>query len=204
MEFEQNNSSEKQRIPNGIEHYKANENEKRREIDLKEEVKEKKKDPSSLSTSPLTPGKKLTLKDFEIISELGRGAYAKVVLAKYVLTNKKIAIKILDKHFINKLSKSHEALIEREILSNLNHPNIIKLLSTFQDKEKLYFVLEYAPNRDLATFIRSQGVLSLEMGRFYAAEIVNAIEYLHSKNIAHRDLKPENMILDSQMHIKIV
>jgi serine/threonine protein kinase len=105
---------------------------------------------------------------------------------------------------MNKLNKSHEALIERSILSDCNHPNIIKLLSTFHDKEKLYYVLEYCPNRDLSSFLRSQGILSFEMGRFYAAEIVNALEYLQNKNIAHRDLKPENMVLDSNMHIKIV
>jgi 3-phosphoinositide dependent protein kinase-1 len=159
---------------------------------------------SSVTSSPINPGKKVSIKDFEIISELGKGAYAKVVLARYILTNKNIAIKILNKNFIHKVNKSHEALIEREILTSLNHPNIIKLHSTFQDKQKLYFVLDYAPNRDLSTFIRSQGKLSFELARFYAAEIVNAIEYLHSMNIAHRDLKPENMILDINMHIKIV
>jgi 3-phosphoinositide dependent protein kinase-1 len=161
---------------------------------------------SNLSTmSPTSsPTKKSSIKDFLILKDLGRGAYGKVTLAKYVTNHKKIAIKILDKKFMNKHNKSHEALIEREILSNCDHPNIIKLISTFHDKDKLYYVLEYAPNKDLANFIRSQGVLSLDLGKFYAAEIVNAIEYLHNKNIAHRDLKPENMVLDQNMHIKLV
>jgi 3-phosphoinositide dependent protein kinase-1 len=95
-------------------------------------------------------------------------------------------------------------MIERDILTKCNHPNIIKLLKTFQDKEKLYFGLEYAPNRDLASFIRSQGVLSFEVAKFYTSEIVYALDYLHKKGIAHRDLKPENMMLDSNWHIKIV
>lgn len=157
-----------------------------------------------ISQSPISSVKKLTINDFEIISELGRGAFAKVVHAKYLVNNKLVAIKIVDKLFINKLKKSHEALIEREILSQTDHPSIVKLLSSFHDREKLYFVIEYAPNKDLSHFLRSQGILEYNVAQFYAAEIVSAIEYLHSKNIAHRDLKPENMILDINMHIKIV
>jgi protein-serine/threonine kinase len=105
---------------------------------------------------------------------------------------------------MNKFNKSHEALIEREILTTCDHQNIIKLLSTFHDKRKLYFVLEYAPNRDLSSFLRSQGVLSYETGQFFAAQILNVITYLYKKNIAHRDLKPENIVLDSDMNIKLV
>jgi 3-phosphoinositide dependent protein kinase-1 len=90
------------------------------------------------------------------------------------------------------------------MLLQLDHPCVIKLQSTFQDREKLYFILEYAPNKDLATFLRTQGVLEYELARFYAAEIVNGLEYLHSKKIAHRDLKPENIMLDENMHIKLV
>jgi serine/threonine protein kinase len=156
------------------------------------------------SSGSVSPSRKPTFKDFEQLNDLGRGAYAKVSLMRNLHSNKKVAIKIMDKYFMNKLKKSHEAFIEREILSNCDHPNIIKLISTFHDKEKLYYVLEYAPKGDLASFLRSQGILSFEAGRFYAAEILNAVEYLHNKNIAHRDLKPENIVLDTNMHIKLV
>jgi len=156
------------------------------------------------SSGSVSPTKKPTFEDFEQLNDLGRGAYAKVSLMRNKHSNKKYAIKIIDKYFMNKLKKTHEAFIEREILNSCDHPNIIKLNSTFHDKQKLYYVLEYAPKGDLATFLRSQGILSFETGRFYAAEILNAIEYLNSKNIAHRDLKPENIVLDSNMHIKLV
>ena len=89
------------------------------------------------------------------------------------------------------------------MLSKLSHPNIVKLYSTFQDHRKLYFILEYCPNRDFAYLIRSQGVLSLAATKFYGAEIVSALEYMHNKNIYHRDLKPENILLDENMHLKI-
>jgi serine/threonine protein kinase len=154
--------------------------------------------------SPKNSIKRITINDFDIISVLGKGSYAKVLHAKFCSSNKNVALKILNKSFMNKLNKSHEPLIEKEILSNLDHPNIVKLQMTFQDKEKLYFVLEYAPNLDLASFIKSQKVISFELSVFYSAEILNAIEYLKSKNIGHRDLKPENMTLDSNWHIKIV
>jgi 3-phosphoinositide dependent protein kinase-1 len=154
--------------------------------------------------SPISPSKKPNIKDFEILQDLGRGAYAKVCLARYIHNNKIIAIKILDKSFMNKHQKSQEALIEREILTICDHHSIIKLLSTFHDKRKLYFVLEYAPNKDLASFLRSQGILSYETAQFFAAQVLNALIYLHQKNIAHRDLKPENIVLDSEMHVKLV
>lgn len=89
-------------------------------------------------------------------------------------------------------------------MSILNHSNIIKLYSTFQDKHKLYFILEYCPNRDLADLIRSQGKLSLELSKFYIAEIVSALEYMHGKGVYHRDLKPENIALDDKMHLKLL
>ena len=74
------------------------------------------------------------------------------------------------------MNKVHEAIIEKQILLSTNHPNIIKILSTFQDKDKLYYELEYAENRDLNTFIRTQGILDYELARFYSAQIVNALE----------------------------
>ena len=89
------------------------------------------------------------------------------------------------------------------MLSILNHPFIIKLHSTFQDKKKLYFILQYCPNRDFSDFIRSRGKLTKELTKFYAAEIVSALEYMDKKGVYHRDLKPENILLDEKMHLKI-
>ena len=89
------------------------------------------------------------------------------------------------------------------MLSILNHPFIIKLHSTFQDKKKLYFILQYCPNRDFSDFIRNRGKLTKELTKFYAAEIVSALEYMEKKGVYHRDLKPENILLDEKMHLKI-
>lgn len=77
------------------------------------------------------------------------------------------------------------------------------MYSTFQDKKKLYFILQYCPNRDFSDLIRSRGKLTYELTKFYAAEIVSALEYMSKKGIYHRDLKPENILMDDRMHIKI-
>ena len=90
-----------------------------------------------------------------------------------------------------------------------SHRNIVKLYSAFQDSEKLYLVLEYCSNRDLAEMIScywrsNYTALPIDLVRFYIAEIVMGLEYLNSRGIIHRDLKPENIILDENYHIKIV
>ena len=78
-----------------------------------------------------------------------------------------------------------------------DHPSIIKLLSTFQTKNKLFFVLEFAQNKDLDFFIRKFGILNDNIARIYSAEIINVIDYLHnSLHISHRDIKPSNILLD--------
>lgn len=153
--------------------------------------------------SNATATKKPSIADFEINSLLGRGSYAKCVLAHNKYSGKSYALKIIDKKFLDKLNKQHEVHIEKSILSLLSHPNIIKLNCTFQDKRKLYLVIEYCSNRDLGNMLRLYGTLSDNLSRFYAAEILSALEYMHSKGIYHRDIKPENIGINENMHLKL-
>lgn len=146
--------------------------------------------------------KKLSKTDFQFISSLGKGSYGKVILAVY--DNKKYALKIIDKKHMMMFEKAHEAHIEKIILSNLDHPYIIKLHSTFQDNKSLYFVLEYCKNKSLSNFLFTQTTLNDSLAQFYAAQIVSALEYLRSKGISHRDLKPDNIALDENMNIRLV
>lgn len=145
---------------------------------------------------------KLTPQDFQMIAVLGKGSYAKVVLSEY--SGKQYALKIIDKQFVEKFEKIHEVHIEKMILSGLNHPNIIKLHSTFQDKRKLYFVLDYCSRRDLADFLKANGKLDILVARWFAANIVNALVYLREKGISHRDLKPENVMINDDYKLKLV
>ena len=155
--------------------------------------------------------KKMTISDYILITYLGKGSYGKVLKAKHITSNKLYAIKVIDKAFIEKEEKVHEVHIERFILTSFNHPNIIKLYYTFHNSKKLYFVLELAEKGDLKHFIKSIsndafkiGTLNYDLAKFFTAEIVNGLEYMHKKGIIHRDLKPENILLTEKLHLKIV
>lgn len=147
--------------------------------------------------------KKKKVEDFEFGDVLGEGAFGAVVLGTDKETGKQYAVKMLDKKHIEKQGKIQYVHTERDILAKCKHPNIIKLFSTFQDKTNLYYVLELAPNGELLSYIRKHKTLSLSCVPFYSAELVLAVEYLHSQGIVHRDLKPENLLLDENMHLKL-
>ena len=146
--------------------------------------------------------KKIEISDFKLLETLGRGAYAKVVLAEK--GGQQFAHKIIDKKIIDKYEKKHEVHTEKQVLSSLNHRSIIKLHSSFQDHKSLYFLLDYCRNKDLGDFLRTNVILSKELAQFYSAEIVNALDHLRFHGISHRDLKPENIMLDEKMKIKLV
>ncbi|XP_034414609.1 3-phosphoinositide-dependent protein kinase 1 [Cyclopterus lumpus] len=141
--------------------------------------------------------------DFRFGKILGEGSFSTVVLAREQLTGKEYAIKILEKRHIVKANKAQYVKRERDLMSNLEHPFFVKLYFTFQDDEKLYFGLSYAKNGELLKYIRKIGSFDETCTRFYSAEIVCALEYLHNKGIIHRDLKPENILLSEDMHIQI-
>uniref|UniRef100_A0A673VUQ0 3-phosphoinositide-dependent protein kinase 1 n=1 Tax=Salmo trutta TaxID=8032 RepID=A0A673VUQ0_SALTR len=141
--------------------------------------------------------------DFKFGRILGEGSYSTVVLAREQATGKEYAMKILEKMHIRKENKAHCVTRERDIMSSLDHPFIVKLYFTFQDVKRLYFGISYARNGELLKYIRKIGSFDETCTRFYSAEIVCALQYLHSKGIIHRDLKPENILLNEDMHIQI-
>lgn len=106
-------------------------------------------------------------------------------------------MKILDKKRVAKYDKIANVMREKDIMFDLEHPNIARLEKTFQDPDSLFFLMEYAPNGDLSGLIKREKKLPDKLTRFYACEIINALEYLREFNIVHRDLKPENILLDS-------
>ncbi|XP_071964338.1 3-phosphoinositide-dependent protein kinase 1-like isoform X2 [Antedon mediterranea] len=141
--------------------------------------------------------------DFEFGKILGEGSYSEVVQAIEKTTRKEYAIKILTKRQMIRENKQKYVMRERDVLARLNHPFFVKLYFTFQDKERLYFGLSLAKRGELLPYIHKVGSFDEITTRFYAAEIVLALEHMHSLGIIHRDLKPENILLNEEWHIQI-
>lgn len=144
--------------------------------------------------------------DFDFESELGEGSYSTVMLARDNHTSKLYAIKVLDKRYIIKEKKVKYVNIEKDALnklSKIDKKGIVHLFFTFQDESSLYFVLDYVPNGELLSLIKNYKSLNEKVTKYYAAQLISAIQFMHSQGIIHRDLKPENILLDSNYHIQI-
>ncbi|KAL9656505.1 hypothetical protein ABK040_005269 [Willaertia magna] len=146
---------------------------------------------------------KYVKEDFDFIKQLGKGAYSEVYLTKFKRDGKLYATKIIKKDFIIREKKTKTVKLEKDVLNMLSHPNIISLFCTYQDKDNLYFALEVASGGELASIIEKFGPLTTEAARFYLAELIVGLEYMHSKGVLHRDLKPENLLLTEDYHLKI-
>uniref|UniRef100_A0A146KQF9 3-phosphoinositide-dependent protein kinase 1 n=2 Tax=Lygus hesperus TaxID=30085 RepID=A0A146KQF9_LYGHE len=154
---------------------------------------------------PQQPARRTT-NDFIFGKVIGEGSFSTVYLTKDIHSSKEYAIKVCDKRHIIRERKTEYVKREKDVLNILSSnavPFFVKLYCTFQDNERLYFVLSYAKNGELLPYINKVGAFDKECTRFYAGEILLALEHLHRLNIIHRDLKPENILLDDQMHILI-
>ena len=142
-------------------------------------------------------------KNFELLTLLGRGAFGKVVLAKHLGTGNVFALKITTKEFLHSKTAIDCTIEERDALARIEHPFLVKLLAAFQTKSKVYLVMEYIIGGELFSHLNNRAFFLEPEARFYAAEVVLALEYLHKVGIIHRDLKPENVLLDDKGHIRI-
>lgn len=145
----------------------------------------------------------VNIKAFKIENLLGRGSYAKVFRVTKNDTGKVYAMKVLKKAQMEDNKDVMRVYNEKDIIKDIDHPFIIKLHYTFQNKKKAYFILDYLNGGDLYTQIMTKGSFKEANARFYTAEIVLALGHLHEKGIVYRDLKPQNIIIDSDGHIKL-
>ncbi|KAK5888304.1 hypothetical protein CesoFtcFv8_016815 [Champsocephalus esox] len=177
-----------------------------------EEEEEEEEEPMDLIGSPslqemevsLTKnGSKVTMSDFEYLKLLGKGTFGKVILVKEKSTSEHYAMKILRKQVIIAKDEVAHTVTESRVLQNTRHPFLTTLKYAFQTHDRLCFVMEYANGGELFFHLSRERVFTEERARFYGAEIVSALEYLHSRDVVYRDLKLENLMLDKDGHVKI-
>ncbi|OWM68855.1 hypothetical protein CDL15_Pgr025042 [Punica granatum] len=153
----------------------------------------------------LDRGEQIGLKHFRPVKPLGSGDTGSVHLVELCGTNQFFAMKAMDKSVMLNRNKVHRACAEREILDMLDHPFLPALYASFQTKTHICLITDYCPGGELFMLLDRQPtkVLKEDAVRFYAAEVVVALEYLHCQGIIYRDLKPENVLLQSDGHIAL-
>ncbi|KAJ0390908.1 hypothetical protein P43SY_011178 [Pythium insidiosum] len=95
------------------------------------------------------------------------------------------------------------AVIGQGAFGKIRHPFVIHLTYAFQTESKLYLVMDFQPGGELFSYLRQEGTFTEDKARFYLAEMILALEHLHSKGIIHRDLKPENVLISAEGHVKL-
>lgn len=165
-------------------------------------------DSTSQSSTTSTPShrthkERISIDDFDIIKPISRGAYGKVFLARKRTTGDLFAIKVLKKLDILRKNDIERILAERNILITVRNPFVVRFFYSFTSTDYLYLVMEYLNGGDLYSLLRKVGCLEEVVARTYIAELVLALEYLHSVGIVHRDLKPDNILIAHDGHVKL-
>ena len=168
--------------------------------------KPKPKNTMSKLNIPLKTKKAYKNEDFDVISLSGKGAYGTVLKVKLKEdpTNKLYAIKTMDIKALSSIKKLYQAYLECDILSQIDNPYIVNIFGAFSENGKIYIVMDYLSKGDFSDFIRLNFPLKLDTIQFYAAEIINFLEYIQSKKIVHRDLKPENIMMNDKWHLEVI
>jgi len=148
-------------------------------------------------TSPKTIG----LPDFEMLAVIGKGSFGRVLQVKKKDNGRIYAMKVLNKQNILDNHELAHTKTEKNILQKLAHPFLVNLNYSFQTPDKLYFVMDFVNGGELFFHLQKDHKFTPERVKYYCAEIVLGLEYLHNSGVIYRDLKPENILLTADGHI---
>ncbi|EFN73012.1 Microtubule-associated serine/threonine-protein kinase 2 [Camponotus floridanus] len=141
--------------------------------------------------------------DYEVLKLISNGAYGAVYLVKEKIARQRFAMKKINKNNLMLRNQVEQVFAERDIMSFTDNPFVVSMYCSFETKKHLCLVMEYVEGGDCANLLKNIGPLPPDMARFYFAETVLAVEYLHSYGIVHRDLKPDNLLITALGHIKL-
>ena len=158
---------------------------------------------SEFNSNSIEEEERISPSSFICLAQLGKGSFGEVYLVQKINTKEKFAMKVLRKERIIAQNLLKYAIAERNVLSLSNHPFIVKLNFAFQTSSKLFLILEYCSNGDLARHLLFEKRFSESRAKFYICEVLLALENLHQRDIIFRDLKPDNVVLDGEGHCKL-
>ena len=146
---------------------------------------------------------KQSIRDYESLAIIGRGAFGEVHVCREKKTGKIYAIKKIKKYILVIKNQIRHILNEQILMSKASSPWIVELKASFQEDDYLYLVMEYLPGGDLMGLLIARDIFTEEESKFYTAEIILAIESIHELNCIHRDIKPDNILIAKDGHIKL-
>lgn len=168
--------------------------------EIPEVVQEQSADALKVSAEVVKITNSISYDSFTIRSLVGSGAYGKVRQVVKKDSKEIFAMKTLRKKHIINANCVENTMSEKDILRKVKHPFVVRLHYAFQTPEKLYLIMDFVNGGHLLHHLRRETMFNEKQARFYIAEVILAIEHLHSLDIIHRDLKPENVLLSAQGH----
>lgn len=144
-----------------------------------------------------------TISELERVKTLGSGAFGRVILLKHIKSSKLYAMKVLEKEKIIKLKQVEHTLYEKRILEAIKFPFTVSMEFSFKDNSYIYFIMPFVPGGEMFTHLRRMGKFEDPLAKFYASQVILALEYLHFCQLIYRDLKPENILIDKNGYLKI-
>ena len=146
---------------------------------------------------------KQSIRDYESLSIIGRGAFGEVHVCREKKTGTIVAIKKIKKDVLILKNQIIHIRNEQLFMSNVKSPWIVDLKASFQEDDYLYLIMEFCPGGDLMNLLIEKDILTEDEARFYLAELILAIESIHKLDCIHRDIKPDNILIDETGHIKL-